>query len=53
MNPALFFGLWCFAFGSLLSGSWFIHIRYHEALQRDARQFQLDWQQMEKDHAKI
>lgn len=53
MNPALFFGLWSFAFGSLLSGSWFIHTRYNEALQREARQFEIAWQQLEKAHAKI
>lgn len=53
MNPAMFFGLWCLAFGSLLSGSWFIHGKYTEAMQQDAQRFEADWQQLENDHAKI
>ncbi len=53
MNPALFFGLWCFAFGSLLSGSWFIHTKYTEVIHREAQQFEQDWLQLEHKHAKI
>jgi len=53
MNPAMFFGLWCLAFGPLLSGSWFIHRKYTEAMQQDAQQFEADWQKLENDHAKI
>lgn len=53
MNPALFFSLWCFAFGSLFTGSWFIHKTYSAVMKAEALQFQADWQKLERDHAKI
>ncbi len=47
MNPALLLALWMAAASALLSGQWFVHRHFTQAMKQETKNFTQAWQRLE------
>lgn len=50
MNPGLFFSIWVFAAGLLLTGIQLSHQHYNQLMRQDVHKFESAWKKWEKTY---